>query len=252
MNQVTVVLHRPIYPRNVGMCARAMANLGTSRLVVVGAQTELGHIAKQGAAHAQGVLRSAVIYSTLQEFLSVEGEGVRIGLSGKDARMKVPDDFETTVELLAREPAHPVHDKTKPIYLMFGAEDDGLSREELEICHLICRLPTYSEVNSYNLSHAVLLSVFILRRAFFSEKSAAVSPDSGRTIEFQPAYFPKTTIRSWLEALGFDLSSPKVNIEKTLNRILMSQAPTQDELRTLDNVLHQTIRKLKSPKSHKN
>ena len=56
MSRIAVVLHRPIYGRNVGMCARAMANMGLERLIVVGARGEIGVDAKQGAAHAQDVL----------------------------------------------------------------------------------------------------------------------------------------------------------------------------------------------------
>ncbi|MEK7354912.1 MAG: TrmH family RNA methyltransferase, partial [Bdellovibrionota bacterium] len=142
-SRIAVVLNRPIYGRNVGMCARAMANMGLDRLIVIGARGELDVDAKQGAAHAQEVLANAVLYSTLEEFSAAEGEGVRIALSGKDARLKESEDLVAVLQLATSEPEHRIHSPRTRIYLMFGPEDDGLSAEEMEICHFVCRLPTF-------------------------------------------------------------------------------------------------------------
>ena len=68
MNRLHVVLHRPIYPRNVGMCARAIGNMGAGRLIIVGRDEPLGDESKQGAAHAQEILRTATFYKNLEDF----------------------------------------------------------------------------------------------------------------------------------------------------------------------------------------
>lgn len=241
-SRIVVVLHRPIYGRNVGMCARAMANMGLDRLVVVGARGEIDVEAKQGAAHAQDVLSSLVRYETLEEFVDSEGEGVRIALSGKDARLQLSDDLSTTLRSATADPEHRIHASTTRIYLMFGPEGDGLSAEEMEICHFICRLPTFGTITSLNLSHAVLLASYIVRteldRNGIPERVTPETP-------LEAVVDERDSVNRWLEALGFDLSSPRINIAKTLNRILMSRAPTQDELRLLRTVIEQTIRKLK-------
>ena len=126
------------------------------------------------------------------------------------------------------------------IYLIFGPEDDGLSAEEMELCHFVCRLPTFGDITSLNLSHAVLLASYIVRTEL--EKAqvevAIVAPP-------KPTIDPRDMVHRWLEALGFDLSSPRINIEKMLNRILLSHSPSEEELRLLRTVLEQTIRKLK-------
>lgn len=256
MNRVHVVLHRPIYPRNVGMCARAIGNMGAGRLILVGREEPLTDEAKQGAAHAQDILAGATFYKNLAEFYAGERDGVRIALSGKDARLKAPDLLP---ELLESELAHEDHrlrDTDVPIYLFFGTEDDGLSAEEMELCHFICRLPTFTEINSLNLSHAVLLTLYIVRTALtkahaLTPASASASAIDGAPSEEQSAAdpgdaaYPQRLIQEWLGLLGFSLASPRINIEKTLNRILLGRAPTTEELRTLNNVLQQTVRKLK-------
>ncbi len=254
-NPVHIVLVKPIYPRNIGMCARAIANFGFHNLVIVAPQTEIGHEAKQGAAHAQKILREARVYKTMEEFYAYEGEGLRIALSGKDARLKKSEWIEETLAQVIADPAHPIQTSTYPIYLFFGAEDDGLSPDEMALCHHVCRIPTYSEVTSLNLSHAVLLTSFLIRRTLekieqqkapssFETSERSVELDTTASLSLQPVYFPHETIHKWLELLGFDLSAPRVNIEKTLQRILLSQSPTPEELRVLNSLLHQTIRKL--------
>jgi TrmH family RNA methyltransferase len=243
MNRIAIVLHRPIYPRNVGMCARALANMGGTRLIIVGREEPLGDEAKQGAAHAQDVLRNATFYKSLEEFYASEGEGVRIALSGKDARLKVPDDLEETVVACLAEPEHRLHDRNDTIYLIFGTEDDGLSAEEMDLCHYVCRLPTFSDVNSLNLSHAVLLATYIVRTAL--SRTGAGEAASAATAKAGAVEYPQKLIHEWLLLLGFDLSSPRINIEKTLNKIFLSRAPTAEDLRLFSNVLNQTIRRLK-------
>lgn len=243
MNRIAIVLHRPIYPRNVGMCARALANMGGTRLIIVGRDEPLGDEAKQGAAHAQDVLRNAVFYSSLQEFHASEGEGVRIALSGKDARLKSSDDLETTVLAALKDSEHRLHNPSDSIYLIFGTEDDGLSAEEMDLCHFVCRLPTFSDVNSLNLSHAVLLATYIVRTALTrnsTEGAKAMEPAKPEALAY-----PQKLIHEWLENLGFDLSSPRINIEKTLNKVLLGRTPTAEDLRLLNNVLQQTVRRLK-------
>ncbi|HVK61220.1 MAG TPA: RNA methyltransferase [Bdellovibrionales bacterium] len=244
-SRIAIVLHRSIYPRNVGMCARAMANMGLSHLILVEG-VELNDEAKQGAAHAQDILRNSKSYKTIDDFFAAEGEGVRIALSGKDARIKVPEDLSATLQKALGDSEHRLRSK-ESIYLFFGAEDDGLTPEVMERCHYVCRLPTYSEVSSLNLSHAVLLTSYIVRQELERHGVSAERTVGSSTNE--PLDYPHDVIHRWLDALGLDLSSPRINIEKTLNRILLSRCPTPEELRIVEKVLHQTVRMLKDKKS---
>lgn len=240
IDRLHVVLHRPIYPRNIGMCARAIGNMGAGRLIIVGRKDPLTDEAKQGATHAQEILAQATHYPTLEDFYANEKDGVRIALSGKDWRLREPDLLPG---MLTRELArddHRLRDAGSPVYLFFGTEDDGLSAEEMELCHFVCRLPTFTEINSLNLSHAVLLALYIVRTALVIAPTHASRPNLEPDVRY-----PQKLIQEWLEALGFSLASPRINIEKNLTRILLGRAPTQEELRTLNNVLQQTVRKLR-------
>lgn len=227
-----------------------MANMGAKRLVIVSPRTELTDEAKQGAAHAQSILANAKRYSSLTEFLANEGEGLRIAFSGKDARLKSSDHFDVVLKSMTSDSGHRIHDQKDSIYLFFGAEDDGLSAEEMATCHHVCRLPTFSDITSLNLSHAVLLGLYMLRNSLGQADAETASRMSELTFEQEETVEPPASfqdaLREWLLALGFDLSSPRISIEKTLNRIFLSRAPTKEEIRILNTVLHQTVRKLKN------
>ena len=220
--------------------------MGVERLVLVAPRcSPTEEAAKQGAAHAQDVLRRSTTYSTLAEFHAAEGSGLRLALSGKDAKLKGSLALDAVLDSYVEEPAHAFNGVSTPLYLYFGPEDDGLSNDEMELCHQVCKLPTFGEITSLNLSHAVLLTLYIVRAARrASGRDRAIEKAATGEVKAQPIFYPAATIHRWLEALGFDLGAPRVTIEKTLNRILLSRAPSEDELRIVDSVLQQTVRKL--------
>lgn len=259
-DRITVVLVRPIYPRNIGMCARAMANMGCGRLVLIAPQTEITEDAKQGATKAQAVLRGAITYPSLSEFYASEGEGLRLALSGRDGRLRTPEKLDTKLAQLNAAANSMLADTTIPIYLFFGPEDDGLNDEEIRHMHHVCSLPTYGEFFSMNLSHAVMLALYLLRSTLHDPSLDFISPQQSsdatksegelmkerlRAIR-APKYFPEKTIDTWLDTLGFDLDNRRVNAGRILKRILLENEPTHDELRILEAVIQQTVRKLQS------
>lgn len=236
--ELSVVLVRPIYPRNIGMCARALTNMGGGEFICIAPQCELNDQAKEGAAGAQEMLRSAKIYTSLEEFFLKEPEGIRIALSARDLRSKSAEFLNVRMhEIASREQL-----TFNRLYLIFGPEDDGLSHSDLALFHHICRLPTYGEFTSLNLSHAVMLACYIFS-SHFSELPLLTAAQTG--LPRRPQLFPQKSIHDWLDALGFKLDNRYVNAEKTLSRILLENEPTYDELKVLEAILQQNIRKLK-------
>lgn len=231
---LSVVLVRPIYPRNIGMCARSLLNMGGGDFICIAPQCELNDQTKEGAAGAQAQLRKAKVYASFDDFFANEPEGLRIAMSARDLRSKSSEFLDDRMkEIASRDTVG--FDR---IYLFFGPEDDGLSHPDLSLVHHVCRLPTYGEFTSLNLSHAVLLSTYLFSSQFANRETVA-NPSS------ESPFFPQKTIHEWLEALGFKLDSRYVNAEKTLSRILLENEPSLDELRVLESILQQNIRKLK-------
>lgn len=225
------------------MCARAVANMAGGQLIIVDHKCELNDEAKQGAAHAQSVLREARQYRNLSDFSASEGEGLRIGLSGKDFRLAPTEGFRSALETLRDQPI-----ASGPVYFFFGPEDDGLSPEEMALCHHVCKLPTFGEITSLNLSHAVLLTLYIWKDAWRGTwpEDSPVNSTEKQPEKPEPVFYPGELINQWLNSLGFDLTKERINMATKLNRIFLSNHPSPDDLRLLNNVLHQTVRKLRS------
>lgn len=249
LDNVSVVLHRPVYPRNVGMSARAAANLGVNRLIVIDPRFDwnLGSNqfeARQGAAHASPLIRSTKVYSDLRSFCDSVGSGVRFALSGIESPARRTEQLEVVLNRLSADPDHSVWHPKTAIQLHFGTEDSGLSREEFELMNFVCMLPTSSSVPSLNISHAVLLATFILKQALLSQSHLEHKVQPQVPIPSGRLEHPRKAIRNWLLALGFDLDSRRNSIEVSLNRVLLSHCPHPEDVRLVEKVLFQTVAKL--------
>ncbi|HRK07924.1 MAG TPA: RNA methyltransferase [Pseudobdellovibrionaceae bacterium] len=250
--RIRVVLHRPIYPRNIGMCARAVGNMGLRHMHIIAPRCDwtssmVRHEASQGAAHAQHLLQAAHVHASLEEFYAQAGGGVRIGFTAREGMARRLEDFSGALRRRREDPTHPLWDLHTPIYLHFGTEDDGLSLEELEPMNLLVRLPSSADVPSFNLSHAVLLGAYELLRELSALPDAAqLAPEAGVNADERRLEHPRRAIREWLLALGFDLDDRRVSIESTLNRVLLGRCPSDEDVRLLEKVLFQTVEKLKA------
>lgn len=252
--RVTTVLVRTIYARNAGMCSRAICNIGGGRLILIAPQFDpSSNELREGAANGQRPLHDLTIYWSLEEFYEKEGEGVRIALTARDNRIRSPQPLDEKLEQLLKseserktDESRALFDPSQQIYLFFGPEDDGLSFDDMKLCHHLCSLPVAGDVKSLNLSHAVLLTLHIVAgflKRIQSSDSVSVTPTPPKK-----AYYPEKTIDRWLEAMGFSLDKHRVNIALSLHRLLLDHQPRADDLRMLETILEQNIRKLNEAK----
>ena len=163
LERVRVVLVRPEHPFNLGQAARAMLNMGLTRLCLVDApRAYRGSEARQGATGAAWkVLKRAEVYADIDAAL--EGTLHSIAFtSGRSRDLIRPPLFESELPRLV-EASH-----AGDVALVFGCERDGLSNAEISACHAAARLSVSPEHPSLNLGQAVLLAasgVFSFRRA---------------------------------------------------------------------------------------
>ncbi len=241
--QISVVLMRPKGGFNIGASARAMNNMGVDRLILVAPEIEIDVRAREGAASAQAVLARRIVYDTLEEFYAAEGSGLRLAFTRRDGLKRPAYDFGEYVEKDLAPKLKAEFSET-PIYLIFGAEDDGLSAEEVELANRCVSLPVFGENCSYNLSQAVLVALLILQTEL-KKQGLVTQFEPGREVAREPADFPKGLIQEWLTTLGFDLGDRRKSAADIINVMLLRCAPTPDELKLLSGIFHQSIRKLK-------
>lgn len=238
---ITIVLVKTIYPSNIGSAARAAANMGAQRLVLVNPQCEINSKAKQGAAGAQSMLQSHETYKSWDEFYATEGNGIRFAFTRRGGKNRQVDSFKKRLASLQQEDSENFN---QPLYFIFGPEDNGLAAEDIELAHYACSLPTYGSFASMNLSQAVLLSLFSFHD-FIGTKENEIDNQEFTEGFKQPTYYPEESLKNWLEAIGFDLSARRKSAYTTLRRLLLKNRPHEKDLMVLEAILQQTIRKLK-------
>lgn len=234
MAEINVVLVRTIYPRNIGSVSRVMGNMGADRLILIDPKCEINLEARQGAAGAQKHLVERTTYKSWRAFYENENEGLRIAFC---ARNKSDEDllpFSDRVKKIVKSK------KTNklPIYMIFGPEDHGLENDDLDLANYICHLPVFGSFKSLNLSHAVLLALYVL-------KSAGPSKTSTNDKKTGTYNFPQAALAEWLKTIGFTFGGRRTDVYKVIKRILLNNLASDKELRVLEAVIFQTIRKLK-------
>ncbi|HUR70314.1 MAG TPA: TrmH family RNA methyltransferase [Candidatus Thermoplasmatota archaeon] len=157
-SRFSVFLVEPQYRDNVGHTARSMLNFGVGELVLVNA-SPVDEDMRQRAVHAQGVLDHARHFASLADakphFDLLVGFAARISTLDKAHRR-----MSESLEVVARR----LDGIGGRIGLVFGREDFGLSNEDVELCDILCTIPTSPHYRSMNLSHAVTVALYELMR----------------------------------------------------------------------------------------
>lgn len=237
---IKIVLVRSEYASNIGMAARAGANMGASDLILIDPKCRLGIKARQGAAGAQELLKSHTTYKNWELFYKNEPDGIRIAFSRRGGKKRKVYQLIDVVKKVKK-----LKQNNKTVYLIFGPEDNGLDVDDLAYIHYTCCLPIYGSFGSLNLAQAVLLACYIVRQQMPPiEMPAQLTAENEAA--FKDFYFPDSTIKEWLTAMGFDISARKSSAYLTLRRLFLMNHPTKHEFQVLEAILQQNIRKLKS------
>ncbi len=155
-DKIRIVLVNTTHPGNIGGVARAMKNMGLSRLYLVAPRKFPHEEADWRAASAQDVLESAVVCSTLEEAIG-DCQFVA-GTSARERRIPWPLlDARQCAERIA------VASREEQVAVLFGREDRGLTNDELKCCNLHLNIPSDAAYSSLNLAMAVQIVAYELR-----------------------------------------------------------------------------------------
>ncbi len=180
LENITVVLNQPRYPENIGSSARAILNMGIDKLIVVNpVNFEVDRIMRLATHMASDIIRNIKIYSDLREALSPFGYvvGTTARLGGERQAVNLPS---TIAEKLV-----PIS-QNNCIALLFGAEDRGLTNEDIRLCHALVNIPT-AEFASLNLAQAVMIICYQLFTTG-NEKTSEFSPRLANRHELDGMY----------------------------------------------------------------
>ncbi len=166
LDRVTMVLHRPRYPENIGAAARAVCNMGIGGLAVVAPERFDMEAVARLATHAAGEVTDAIrryddLSSAVADCGFVVGTTARLG--GQRETVLTPASMARQLISITRE---------NRVAIVFGPEDRGLTNEDLRLCHRLVHIPTAS-FSSINLAQAVMIISYTLFTAAPGDDSPA-------------------------------------------------------------------------------
>jgi tRNA/rRNA methyltransferase len=144
LGQVSLVLHRPRSPDNVGAAARIVKNFGLGRLWLVEPLSHSFDRALKLAVGAEDVVENLFVERDLATALA--GFVVTVGTSSREIRGRP--------SLFPGEAAARIASARGPCAVVFGDEKRGLSDEDLSLCQEVCRIPSDRAQPSLNLAQA--------------------------------------------------------------------------------------------------
>jgi tRNA/rRNA methyltransferase len=212
LDHITIFLVEPQIPENIGSAARAMHNMGLSRLMLVRPKNcDLSRILRTATGTSIDLIEEMGVCEDLTEALApfryVAGTTARTG----SQRPALTDPRHFAEDLIAPSQANEVA-------ILFGPEDRGLSNEHLRLCHTIVTIPT-ARFASLNLAQAVMIVCYELWMAA-EEKVRAPVPRLADTFELEGMYAHLSQV---LQRIGFiNPQNPEhwmLNIRRFLSRL---------------------------------
>jgi TrmH family RNA methyltransferase len=233
-----VVLVAPLYSGNVGSVARLTMNFGVRDVVLVNPQCDpLNAEAQKFACKlSQNRLREFRTVNTLAE--AIEDCPTVVGFSRRTGVFRIADVALDDVKAMPRDGR---------VALVFGREDNGISRDEILQCTHVCSIPSSSECPSLNLSHSV--AVVLSRLYALNEKNCGSTPPSVEDAEtkadiaISSAHFEElmTHCRETLLAVGLTEAGNPDRMMPHLRRIFQRARLSDKELRLIRGILGNTL-----------
>jgi tRNA (cytidine32/uridine32-2'-O)-methyltransferase len=247
LDRIRIVLVGTSHPGNIGAAARAIKNMGLSRLYLVGPKEFPADKAVWRAANALDILDNAIVVDDLDEAL--QGCGFVVGTSARERRIPWPlFDPRQCGQQLVTEAQH--HD----VAVVFGREAKGLSNQELHKCHYHVHIPTNPDYNSLNLAMAVqVLSYEIRMASLVADKGEW---DDQVSWDIKPARFEEMEmyfqhLEDTMVDLGFhDRDNPRqtmTRLRRLYNRVRLDQM----ELNILRGILTATQQMVENLKKYR-
>ncbi|MEE4085029.1 tRNA (cytosine(32)/uridine(32)-2'-O)-methyltransferase TrmJ [Pseudomonas syringae] len=240
LQNIRVVLVGTTHPGNIGGAARAMKNMGLSRLVLVDPRIFPSPDADARASGATDILEGAQVVATLEEALT--GCRLVLGTSARDRSLPWPmlDPRASGVKVVEQA------GQGAEVALVFGREHAGLTNEELQRCHFHVHIPSDPGFSSLNLAAAVQVLSYEVRMSWLAASEQPAHDYSSKmahnaelaTMDEMEGFYGH--LEATLVAIGFlDPEKPR-HLMARLRRLFGRSEVEHSELSILRGILTET------------
>ncbi len=228
LNRIKIVLVNTSHPGNIGATARAMANMGLTRLALVQPLEYPSMQATARAAGADDILDGAELFPTLSKAVAECGH-----VYGTTARLRSITWPEYSPQELAGQLK--AIEGEQDIALVFGRERSGLTNEELDLCQALVHIPVDDRHSSLNLASAVMVVAFTIRSALLVPDTR--EPEIGKKhaspiANSEQIQFYFNALDNLLKKISF-YKGNATRVMRKLRRLYYRAEPSQEDVRIL-------------------
>jgi len=158
-DRIHVILVEPYEPGNIGAVARAMANMGVSRLRLVNPRNPHSPECQRMALKAYPLVENAEIFPSFDQAAS--DLKILFGTTSvRGRKVRAP-----IVEVREGLPALLSYTAGQPVGIAFGPERRGLSDDQLARCQHLMYIPSSEAFPTLNLAQSVMVVLYEIFRA---------------------------------------------------------------------------------------
>jgi tRNA (cytidine32/uridine32-2'-O)-methyltransferase len=160
LDNVVVVLSRTTEPMNIGAACRAMKTMGLKHLRLISPLNPKGRTARALAHGSEDILDNALVVDDLMD--AINDCTVVVGTTARVRQLRKANHLppDTAAEYIVD------HSRGDKVAILFGTERSGLTNDEVDICRYLTSVDTAPEHGSLNLSQAVMLYGWEIRKAW--------------------------------------------------------------------------------------
>lgn len=208
----------------MGAVSRILKNLYFRNLRIVGRVPEKEDF--YTAAHSADLLNDAEIYADLESALA--DIDLKIAFTRREGKLQRNDlEIWKLTDFFQEMPE-------QKIALVFGCEDSGLSREEINRCDMTCFIPSNPEQPSINLAQAVALACYEIYRS--KNTGTKRQADLTATAAKQVTHTLQNIMESLKRNSYFEGGDPE-KVNRVLKKIILKSRLSKYELHEFEKFI---------------
>ena len=235
LENIRIVLVNTSHTGNIGSAARAMKTMGLSQLILVDPVSAPDGKSSALAAGAGDVLGNAKTVDTLEE--AIADCGLVVGTSARSRTHSWPmlEPRECGAKLVQEVEKYPVA-------LVFGRENNGLTNEELQLCHYHVCIPANPDYSSLNLAAAVQTLCYEVRMNWLDREEHPEVENEYPLVEDLERYYDH--LEQTLQKTNFIVPNHPGMVMTKLRRLFNRARPEAQELNILRGILSSIDKKV--------
>jgi len=143
-----VIMVETSHPGNIGAAARAMTTMNMDQLSLVQPKVFPDPVAFARSSGATDLLDKAQVHDSLSE--AIQDCQIVVGITARSRKLSAP--VVTPKQLISLMNSDY---KAMQVGWVFGRERNGLNNDEIDLCNVVCTIPSNPEYGSLNIAAAI-------------------------------------------------------------------------------------------------